>query len=218
EEADDRPDQREERRRTALAEAGDQQRHRPEAGRDDGQDVEDLDDPRGDEAPEGEVEQRGEEAAVGGAVGAHADLLGSDARSVTRAGRAAAQAPTACGRSEGSPRSASVASSTGWPKASPRAATRRRRTSATVVSTPSDCREHTSASVRPHGTMPSKSRRSVVTLKASPWLVTRRAMRTPIATSLRSPTHTPVRSGSAWASIPNVAAVLMQASSSAATW
>jgi hypothetical protein len=45
----------------------------------------------------------------------------------------------------------------------------------------------------PHGTIRLKYSRSVVTLNAKPWLVTQRAIRTPIAASLSRPTHTPVR-------------------------
>ena len=40
--------------------------------------------------------------------------------------------------------------------------------------------------------MKSKCARSVLTLSAKPWLVTQRAIRTPIAASLSSPTQAPV--------------------------
>ena len=57
--------------------------------------------------------------------------------------------------------------------------------------------EVTPLSAMPHGTMRSKQDRSVETLKARPWLVIQREMRTPIAPILRSPTHAPLKPGDA---------------------
>ena len=47
-------------------------------------------------------------------------------------------------------------------------------------------------SARPQGTIRPKCERFVATLKAKPWLVTHREMRTPMAASFSSPTQTPV--------------------------
>ena len=54
----------------------------------------------------------------------------------------------------------------------------------------------------PQGTMRSKLARSVVTLRANPWLVIHRAMRTPMAASFSRPTHTPVSPSTRTASMP----------------
>ena len=58
----------------------------------------------------------------------------------------------------------------------------------------------TPRSAMPHGTISSKNSRSVLTLKAKPWLVIQREMRTPIAPIFSGPrvgcvTQAPVRPG-----------------------
>ena len=54
----------------------------------------------------------------------------------------------------------------------------------------------------PHGTISPKCERSVLTLRANPWLVTQREIRTPMAASFSSPTQMPVRPGIRAAVIP----------------
>ena len=56
----------------------------------------------------------------------------------------------------------------------------------------SSSRDVTVLSAIPQGTIRPKWSRLVPTLSANPWLVTQRAIRTPIAASFASPTHTPV--------------------------
>ncbi len=57
----------------------------------------------------------------------------------------------------------------------------------------------------PHGMMPLKYDRSVLTLRAKPWLVTQRVNLTPMAAILALLTHTPVMPGARPASMPKSA-------------
>ena len=66
--------------------------------------------------------------------------------------------------------------------------------------------------------MVSKWPRSVVTFSANPWLVIQREMRTPMAATFSSPTHTPVRPGIRPASTSNRARERMIASSRPRTY
>ena len=81
-----------------------------------------------------------------------------------------------------------------------------------------DSSEATPASAIPQGTMAAKSRKSVLTLKAKPWLVIQREMCTPIAPSFPAGVQMPMRPALRSAARPYARAVRIITSSTEATY